>query len=145
MNFSWQRLWAVILKEFIQMKRDRLTFAMIIGIPLMQLILFGFAINDNPKNLPTVVVAADHSYFTRDIVVALQNSSYFKILPDIKGEKAAEKMLSMGDIQFIIYFPPNFTEQLIHGNKPEVLVEVDATDPAATSFALSAVQNLNSV
>ena len=80
-SFSWQRLWAIILKEFTQMKRDRVTFGMMIGLPLLQLILFGFAINTDPKNLPTVVVAADDSVFTRNFIVALQNSAYFDILP----------------------------------------------------------------
>ena len=145
MKFSFSRLLAIILKEFIQMKRDRLTFGMIIGIPLLQLVLFGFAINFDPKRLPTAVIAADQSAFTREITSALHNSSYFEILPDIPNEVVAEKLLSVGKVQFIVYIPQNFTERLIRGHRPEVLVEVDATDPAATSYAVNVIQNLNQV
>lgn len=144
-QFSWQRLWAMIVKEFIQMKRDRLTFGMIIGIPLVQLILFGYAINNDPKSLPTIVIPADQSIFTRKVITVLQNSSYFDILPGIHTDKEANKLLATGEVQFVINIPQHFTERLIRGNKPEILVEVDATDPAATSFALSAIQNLNQV
>lgn len=141
--FSWQRLWTVILKEFIQMKRDRLTFGMIIGIPLVQLTLFGYAINTDPKYLPTAIVSADHSIFTRDLITSLQNSSYFEMLPAVQSEKTAEKMLATGKVQFVIYIPPKFSERLIQGNRPQILVEVDATDPVATGFAVGALQNLN--
>lgn len=141
--FSWQRLWAIILKEFTQMKRDRVTFGMMIGLPLLQLILFGYAINTDPKNLPTVVVAADESVFTRNFIVALQNSTYFKILPGIKNQAEAENMLAQGKIQFVIYIPQNFSERLIHNTKPELLIEADATDPAATGNALQTIQYLN--
>jgi len=141
-HFSWQRLWAIILKEFTQMKRDRLTFAMIIGLPIIQLILFGFAINNDPKHLPTAIVTADQSPFTRSFIASMQNSGYFKVLGGIKSEKEANRLLKMGDIQFIIHIPPRFTEKLIRGHRPELLIEADATDPAATSFALSAVQTL---
>lgn len=142
-QFSWHRLWAIILKEFTQMKRDRFTFTMIMGIPILQLILFGFAINSNPKYLPTAVVAADSSIFTRSIITDLQNSTYFKILEGNKSATEAEKLLRTSKVQFIIYFPQNFTKRLIHGDQPELLIEADATDPAATSYALSAVQNIN--
>lgn len=142
-DFSVFRLWAMILKEFVQMKRDRMTFAMMIGIPLIQLILFGFAINFDPKRLPTAVIAADNSPFTREIIVALQNSNYFQVLPEVQNEKNAEQLLKTGKLQFILFIPQNFTEKLIRGHHPQVLVEVDATDPAATSFALNVIQNLN--
>lgn len=143
--FSWHRLWAIILKEFTQMKRDRFTFMMMIGIPIMQLILFGFAINSNPKYLPTAVVAADFSNFTRTLIADLQNSTYFKILEGNKSTQEAEKLLRTGQAQFVIYFPQNFTQKLIHGDKPELLIEADATDPAATGYAISAIQNLNNL
>lgn len=141
-RFSARRLWAIIIKEFIQMKRDRLTFGMIIGIPIMQLILFGFAINYDPKDLPTVVVTSDYSPFTRDLIVDLQNSKYFKILPGLYSQREAEQMIARGDIQFAMYIPQSFTQKLIHNNRPQVLVEADATDPAATSYALNVVQAL---
>lgn len=141
--FSWRRFWAILLKEFSQMKRDRMTFAMMIGIPLIQLILFGYAINSDPKQLPTVVVAADQSEFTRKIVADLQSSNYFKIIEGQQDQKKAEELLRRGAVQFVVYFPQNFTEKLIRGEKPEMLLEADATDPAATSFSLSVLQNIN--
>lgn len=138
-HFSWQRLWAIILKEFTQMKRDKLTFGLMIGIPFLQLILFGYAINSDPKYLPTAVVAADESIFSRTIVNQLQNSGYFKILDGNKSRTEADWLIRTGKAQFVVYFPQNFTKRLIHGEKPELLVEADATDPAATSYALGVI------
>lgn len=141
--FSFHRLWAIILKEFTQMKRDRMTFLMMIGIPFLQLILFGFAINTDPKHLPTAIVSADNSVFTRTIISDLQNSSYFKILKGNKSNQEADRLIRTGQALFVVYFPQHFTERLIHGNKPQLMVEADATDPAATSIALSVIQNIN--
>lgn len=141
--FSWERLWAIILKEFTQMKRDRVTFGMMIGLPFLQLILFGFAINTDPKHLPTVVVSADNSVFTRNFIVALENSAYFKLVPGIHNQASAERMLAEGNIQFVIIIPQHFTERLIRNNKPEILVEADATDPSATGNAISTIQTIN--
>lgn len=141
--FSFRRLWSIITKEFIQMKRDRVTFGMIVSIPLMQLILFGFAINFDPKDLPTVVVSADESYFTRQIILALQNSKYFKILPTLTDSEQADKMLATNQAQFALHIPQNFSQRLIRNQHPSILVEVDASDPATTSFATNVVQNLN--
>jgi len=141
-HFSWLRLWAIILKEFTQMKRDKLTFGLIIGIPFLQLILFGYAINSDPKLLPTAVVAADDSIFSRTIITELQNSGYFKILEGNKSKTEADWLIRTGKAQFVVYFPQNFTERLIHGEKPELLVEADATDPAATSYALGVIPSI---
>ncbi|MFA6409310.1 MAG: ABC transporter permease [Gammaproteobacteria bacterium] len=139
---SWQRLLAVIVKEFIQMRRDRVTFAMIIMIPLIQLMLFGFAINTNPKYLPTAVLAADQSDFTRTIVRSLENTEYFRINPKITTEKAAHKALALGRTQFIVSIPPNFTRDLLRGERPQILLEADATDPVATGSAIAAIRSL---
>ncbi|HEX2548180.1 MAG TPA: ABC transporter permease [Gammaproteobacteria bacterium] len=141
--FSFKRLWGIIIKEFTQMRRDRMTFAMMVGLPLLQLILFGFAINTDPKNLPTVIVSADDSVFTRNFTIALQNSTYFKILPGVKTYNEASKLLSQGKVQFVIYIPENFSEKLIRNIKPQILVEADATDPSATGNAVEAVQFIN--
>jgi len=141
--FSWSRLLAIIIKEFTQMKRDRMTFAMMIGLPLLQLILFGFAINTDPKQLPTVIVSADDSIFTRNFITALQNSAYFKILPGIHTYKEAGKLIAKGEIQFAIYIPEDFSQRLVRNEKPQILVEADATDPAATGNALDSIQFLN--
>ncbi len=141
-SFSPHRLVAVVLKEFTQMKRDRITFAMIIGIPFIQLILFGFAINTDPKHLPTVVVSADDSDITRKIIVSMQTSAYFKILPGIRSAENADWLLRTGDVQFAVFIPQDFTRRLLHGDRPEILLEADATDPSATGNAISTMQNI---
>lgn len=137
--FSWRRLWAVISKEFIHMRRDRLTFGMMVGIPLMQLILFGYAINTNPRHLPTAVVAANHSVYTRNIIRGLKNTDYFSIVHQTTSMAAAERLLAEGKVLFVVNIPPNFTDRLIRGQRPQLLVTADATDPVATGSALSAV------
>ena len=104
--FNWRRLWAVVLKEFIQMRRDRLTFGMMIGIPMVQLILFGYAINSNPKHLPTAVYAADNSPFSRTIVWALRNSSYFDLTREAHSAAEIRTMLAEGEVQFAVTVPP---------------------------------------
>lgn len=142
-RFSWSRFMAVVYKEFIQMRRDRLTFAMMVGIPIMQLILFGYAINSDPKHLPTAVLAADHSLYARSLVRALENSGYFKIIGVLDNEADAQRLLTRGDVQFVLTLPENFSRSLLRGERPVVLMEADATDPAATSNALAALAVLN--
>ena len=137
--FSLVRLWAVVHKEFVQMRRDRLTFAMMVGIPLMQMILFGFAINSDPRHLPTVIQSADSSPFTRAVVAALHHSSYFDILYQTRTEAEVQRLLAAGEVQFVISIPAHFTHRLLRGERPALLLEADATDPAATSNALSAL------
>ena len=141
--FSWVRFWAVLTKEFIQMRRDRLTFAMMVGIPLIQLILFGFAINTDPKNLPTAVLSADNSEFSRSFVRGMENSGYFRVVREISTEAQAERMLAVGEVQFVVTIPEDFSRKLQRGERPVLLVEADATDPAATSNAITALFNLN--
>lgn len=140
--FSQARCFAVMLKEFVQMRRDRLTFAMIIGIPLIQLILFGFAINTNPKFLPTALVAGDNSVFTREFVRGLENTSYFSIKVEPKTLKDADDLLAEGKILFVINIPPDFTRRLIHDLRPQILIEADGTDPVASVNALKAVPEM---
>ncbi|MET0217514.1 MAG: ABC transporter permease [Burkholderiales bacterium] len=141
--FSWARIGAMLAKEFIQLRRDRLTFAMMVGIPLIQLVLFGYAINTDPKHLPTAVLSADQSPFSRSFVRALENSGYFQIVEGIDSEAEANRLLAMGDVQFVVTIPENFSRKLQRGERPPILVEADATDPAATSNALAALLNLN--
>jgi len=133
------RLWAVMLKEFIQMRRDPLTFGILVAIPLMQLILFGYAINTNPKHMPTTVIAADHSPFTRAFIAGLKNTDYFTITTQAKSEREANQMLANGKVQFVANIPANFTKELIRGKRPQISIEADATDPVASGSALSAV------
>ena len=141
-RFAWYRFWAVVVKEFIQMRRDRLTFAMMVGIPMIQLILFGFAINSDPKGLPTALLVADHSEFSRSFVRALENSSYFRVTAQPRNEAEAERLIAEGDAQFVVNIPENFARKLARGERPAILVEADATDPTATGNAIAALGQL---
>ncbi|HTY86795.1 MAG TPA: ABC transporter permease [Candidatus Acidoferrum sp.] len=141
-EFNWRRFWAIVGKEFIQMRRDRVTFAMMIGIPMLQLILFGYAINSDPKHLPTAVYAADHSVFSRTLVWGLRNSSYFDITHEARSEAEIQKMLAQGTVQFAVHIPVDFSRQLLRGERPELLLEADATDPSAVGYAIGAINLL---
>lgn len=136
------RLLAVMIKEFIQMMRDKTTISMIIGIPLMQLILFGYAINTNPRNLPTAVVNPENSVFSRRILTSMENSTYFKFISASTDAEEARLLLQTGQVQFVVSFPPDFSRDLVKGLHPTLLLETDATDPAATSRAISVFSDL---
>ena len=140
--FSPGRLWAVVVKEFIQMRRDRLTFAMMIGIPLIQLTLFGFAINSDPRHLPTAVLSGDNSVFSRSVVTGMQNSSYFDVLLSIASRAEAQQLLAEGEIQFVLTIPEQFGRRIIRGEKPVLLLEADATDPAAAANAMTSFREI---
>jgi ABC-2 type transport system permease protein len=141
-TFSLARWWAMVLKEFLQLRRDRVSFGMIIGIPVMQLILFGFAINTDPKHMPTAILDADHSEFTRSFISALEKSEYFKIAGSLPDEAAARRALVRGEVLFVVNIPADFTRRLLRGDRPALLVEADATDPMATGSALGAVAQI---
>jgi ABC-2 type transport system permease protein len=140
--FNLRRFWAIVVKEFIQMRRDRVTFGMMVGIPLLQLVLFGFAINMNPKHLPTAVLAADHSVFARTLIWAMRNSGYFAVVREAASEAEARSLLQLGQVQFVVSIPEDFSRRLLRGERPALLLEADATDPAATSYALAALESL---
>lgn len=139
LNFSWKRCLAVFIKEFQQMMRDRLTFAMAVGIPIMQLIMFGYAINTDPKGLPTALVNLDQGPFARSFTAALQNTGYFRIDYNLKSEKEADNLVENGKVQFMVVIPPRFTEKIIRGEKPSLLISADATDPSAAGNAIAAL------
>ena len=141
-RFALHRFWAMVLKEFIQMRRDRVTFGMMVGIPMLQLILFGFAINSDPKHLPAAVLNADHGPFARSLVAGLQHSRYFAFVHEVATEAEAARLLELGEVQFVLNIPEDFSRQLMRGERPAVLVQADATDPGATGGALAAVQQL---
>jgi ABC-2 type transport system permease protein len=141
-EFSPKRFWAVIVKEFIQMRRDRLTFGMMVGIPLVQLILFGFAINSDPKHLPAAVLLADHGPQGRTLLYALKNSGYFDFVRQARTEAEAHDLLARGQVQFVVNIPENFTRALLRGDRPAILIEADATDPVATGNALGVLRPL---
>jgi ABC-2 type transport system permease protein len=138
-RLSWRRTLAVFVKEFQQMLRDRLTFAMAVGVPILQLVLFGYAINTDPKGLPTAVVAAESGPLVRSLVAALQNTGYFRVVASGLPEAEADALLERGDVQFMIVVPPQFERALLRGEQPALLVSVDATDPAASGNAIAAL------
>jgi ABC-2 type transport system permease protein len=142
MSFSLARFWAIVVKEFIQMRRDRLTFGMMVGIPMLQLILFGYAINSNPKHLPTAVYAADDSPFSRTIVWGLRNSSYFDITREAHSAAEIQEWLAEGRVQFAVTVPVDFSRKVLRGEKPDLLLEADATDPSAVGYAMAAINQL---
>ena len=141
-GFSIARFWAIAVKEFVQMRRDRLTFLMTIGIPLLQLVLFGYAINSDPKHLPAAVLLADNGPQGRTLLHAIQNSSYLDLVRLLHSEREANEVLDRGEVQFVINIPENFTRDLLRGDRPAILVEADATDPAATSNAIGSLRTL---
>jgi ABC-2 type transport system permease protein len=143
--FSFSRWLGIVAKEFIQLKRDRLTFAMVIGIPVIQLVLFGFAINADPKHLPTALLDHDRSEFARAIAQALRNTDYFRFVGEAASETDADRMLATGEAQFVVTIPAGFAGRLVRGERPSVLVDADATDPMATSNAIAALARLGEV
>ena len=143
MSGFFARFAAVFVKEFIQMRRDRLTFAMMIGVPLMQLTLFGFAINADPKDMPTAVVLADHGPLVRSILHALENTQRFAITSTASSEAEAEMLLQQGEVQFVVSVPPHFERDVLRGLRPTLLIEADASDPSAVSYAFAALGSLN--
>lgn len=140
--FSLDRWWSIVLKEFLQLRRDRVTFGMIVGLPIIQLMLFGFAINSDPRHLATAVIAADHSEFTRSFVAGMQTSTYFDVVRTLPDEAAGREALMKGEVQFVLTIPSDFTSRLLRGERPALLVEADATDPSATGMAISALAQL---
>src|SRR5262245_53834681 len=141
-EFSPARWWAIVVKEFVQMRRDRLTFGMMIGVPLLQLVLFGFAINADPRYLPTAVLLAEDGPQGRTLLEAIRNSSYFDFVRQVRTEEEAHQVLARGEVLFLVTIPQNFSRDLLRGDRPVLLVEADATDPAATSNATASLRVL---
>jgi ABC-2 type transport system permease protein len=141
-RFSFSRWWGIVLKEFLQLRRDRITFGMIVGMPIIQLVLFGYAINSDPKHLPTAVVISEQSEFTRSYLAAMKTSGYFDFVAELPSEAAAREALARGDVQFVVNFPADFTRRLLRGERPALLIEADATDPAAAGAAIASVREL---
>jgi ABC-2 type transport system permease protein len=141
-GFSVSRWWSVVLKEFLQLRRDRLTFAMIVGIPIVQMTLFGFIINNDPKHLHTGIIDADRSHITRSFVWAMRNSAYFDFVEELPSEAAGREALAGGKLLFVVNFPAGFTRNLLRHEKPALLVEADGTDPTAAGGALGALNGI---
>ncbi|MBN9314117.1 MAG: ABC transporter permease [Devosia sp.] len=145
MGFSFRRFGAVLYKEFIQMRRDRITFGMMIGLPIIQLFLFGFAINSDPRNLPTLVEVNDNGPLTRAVIAGMQNSSYFDFKGAVEGAGGGEEALRRGDANFVVVIPRDFERNVMRGDRPEVLVAADASDPSATGGAVAALSGIVTV
>jgi ABC-2 type transport system permease protein len=138
----WGKTWAVLVKEFIQLRRDRVSFAMIIMIPLIQLLLFGYAINTNPRDLPTAVLLQENSDLSRSILAALKNTRYFEVTALPRNERDVDRLVREGKVLFAIEIPANFERDVRRGDKPSMLVIADATDPVASGSALSALNQV---
>ncbi len=141
-SFS-QRLWAMLKKEFIHMRRDKVTLGLILWIPIIQLIIFGYAINTNPRHLPTALVLGDNSPYVRSFVAGLQNTDYFRIVSVAQSEQESQKLLRENKVLFVFSIPPNFTRDFLRGDKPNILVEADATDGVAIGPAMQALTQLS--
>ena len=141
-RLSFFRIWGLVLKEFTQLKRDRFTFLLIIGLPIVQLLLFGLAINSNPKYLPTAVIDSDHGPFSRTLIHGLENTQYFKFNHFPQTEDEAMHLMRTHQAQFVLSIPSDFSRKFVRGEYPTALLEVDGTDPAAVAYALSASANM---
>ena len=139
---NWSRFLAILIKEFRQVRRDRLTFGMMVGVPILQLLLFGFAINSDPRHLPTAIVIADQSEFSRSFVAGLENSGYFRVTHRLQSEADGDELLASGQVQFVLVVPPDFSRRLVRGERPAMLLAADATDPAATGNAIAALNGI---
>jgi ABC-2 type transport system permease protein len=135
--FSPGRLKALLFKEFIQMRRDRVTFAMMLGVPLMLLVLFGFAINNDPKGLPAALLAMSNDAYTRAMVSALENTNYYRFDHIAKTQAEADLLMERGDVSFVVTIPADFGRRVERGDHPQILIEADATDPSVASGAIS--------
>jgi len=135
--FSFARLGALLMKEFIQMRRDRITFAMMLGVPLMQLVLFGYAINNDPKSLPAALVTTSNDRFTRAMVSALQVTGYYRFDHVVASAAEAELLMARGVVSFVVTIPADFDRRVERQDHPQILIEADATDPAVASGAIS--------
>jgi ABC-2 type transport system permease protein len=142
MSASLSRLMAVFIKELIQLRRDRLTFATMIMIPVMQLLLFGFAINSDPKHLPTAVLDNDRSAFSRLFVTALRATDYFDIRFSLDGPDEIDAKILSGAVNFVIEIPPEFSRKLARGETPAILVIADGADPTAVNGAQMALNGM---
>ncbi len=135
--FSFARLGAMLMKEFIQMRRDRITFAMMLVVPLMQLLLFGYAINNDPKSLPSALVATSNDHYTRALISALETTGYYRFDHVTASAAEAEALLASGTVSFVVTIPSDFARRVDAGDRPEILIEADATDPSVSSGAIS--------
>ncbi|PKP69328.1 MAG: mannose-1-phosphate guanyltransferase [Alphaproteobacteria bacterium HGW-Alphaproteobacteria-4] len=142
MSFSPARFFAVLAKEFVQMRRDRVTFALMIGVPIMQLLIFGFAINTDPRHLPTLVEMADSGPVARAVVSGMQASGYFEVIGTVTSAAEGDRALREGSASFVLVIPPGFERDVARGLSPDLLLSVDASDPTAAAAAVGAMPGI---
>ncbi|CAN7153024.1 ABC transporter permease [Devosia sp. LjRoot3] len=142
LRFSLSRFVAVLWKEFIQMRRDRVTFGMMIGLPIIQLMLFGFAINADPRHLPTLVEVNDDGPLTRALLAGMDTSGYFDFIGQVRGPDAGEEALRRGEANFVVVIPADFERDVVRGLRPNLLIAADASDPSAVSGAAAAMSGI---
>jgi ABC-2 type transport system permease protein len=135
----WRRSYAMVAKEFIQLRRDRVSFAMIVAIPVMQLLLFGYAINTTPHHLPSAVLLQEESDLGRSVLKALENTAYFRFIYEVHDVDEFDNLLKSGKVLFGVEIPRGFERAVRRGDKPALLVAADATDPIAASSALGSL------
>ena len=140
--FSFARLNALLRKEFIQMRRDRVTFAMMLGVPLTLLVLFGFAINNDPKGLPAALLSMSNDQYTRAMVSALENTNYYRFGYIARTEAEADELMASGKVAFLVTIPSDFGRRVERGDNPQILIEADATDPSVASGAISTLSTI---
>ena len=140
--FSLGRFWAVLAKEFVQMRRDRLTFGMMVGIPIMQLVLFGYAINTDPHHLPTLLEMNDQSPVARAVLAGMETSEYFDFQGIVSGPAEGDNALRDGTANFVVVIPADFERDIVRGLSPEILVSADASDPIAVGTAMGALSGI---
>lgn len=140
--FSLERMIAVLVKEFIQLSRDRITYALILAVPVIQMLLFGYAVNTDPRHLPTAVLVQENSVMARSVVSGIANSSYFSITHQARSPAELDALVRTGQVQFAVTIPGDFTRRVVRGDQAQILVEADATDPVATGSALAALARL---
>jgi ABC-2 type transport system permease protein len=139
---SFSRFAAVLVKEFVQMRRDKLTFGMMIGIPIFQLIIFGFAINSDPHNLPTLIEMNDEGPVARAVLSGMETSDYFQFIGVVTGAVEGDKALRDGSANFVVVIPPDFERDILRGLSPDILIAADASDPSAVGTAVGALNGI---
>ena len=139
---SLSRIWAVFMKELVQMRRDRLTFAMMFAIPILQLVLFGYAINNDPRHLPAALLVGEQTPIVRTLTQSLETSGYYDFVLQTDDPRKSDELLATGEVVIVVSIPAGFTRDFMRGERPQILIEADASDPTAASSALYQAQTV---
>jgi len=143
-SLSPARIVAVMIKEFTQLRRDRITYAMMLMLPLVQLVLFGYAINNDPRHMPAAVVSHDHGRLADAVVATLERTTYVDVKYLPRSEAEMDRLIRRGEVVLALTIPPDFSQRVLKGERAQILAEVDATDPTAAGGVAAAVSALPS-